>query len=161
MWYVLLKNTKLIEYAQLDSIHIFSFLLSAVVHDIGHPGRTNAFLMNVMDDVAVIYNDKSVLENFHIASAFKIMRRPGTNIFSQMSLEEFRTVRRFMIECVLATDMSKHGKQMTLAQNKLENMADEKVFTLSFLLHAADIGHACRPWSMTEKWTELISEEFF
>jgi len=118
-------------------------------------------LMNVMDDVAVIYNDKSVLENFHIASAFKIMRRPGTNIFSQMSLEEFRTVRRFMIECVLATDMSKHGKQMTLAQNKLENMADEKVFTLSFLLHAADIGHACRPWSMTEKWTELISEEFF
>ena len=117
--------------------------------------------MNIMDDVAVIYNDKSVLENFHIASAFKIMRRPGTDIFAKMSAEEFRTVRRFIIECVLATDMSKHGKQLTTATNKMDNMADEKVFTLSFLLHAADIGHATRPWSITEKWTELITEEFF
>ena len=139
--------------AQLHSIHIFSFLLSAIVHDLGHPGRTNAFLINTMDDLAVTHNDKSILENYHIAQAFKIFRKPATNIFANMSPEEFRTIRRFMIECVLATDMSKHGQQITQGPQKLENMEDDKVFTLSLLLHAADISHACRPWDVTDRWT--------
>lgn len=56
-----------------------------------------------------MYNDKSVLENYHVAEAFKIMSTPAANIFARMSPEEFRTVRRFLIAWVLATDMTKHG----------------------------------------------------
>ena len=128
-------------------------MLSAIVHDLGHPGMTNAYLVNTLDDCAITYNDRSVLENFHIAQAFKIIRKPTTNIFANMSPEEFRTVRRFMIECILHTDMSKHGETITQGPQKLENMAEEKVFTLASLLHAADISHCCRAFHITEKWT--------
>jgi len=69
--------------------------------------------MNTLDDVAVTYNDISVLENYHVSQAFKIMRDPAANIFANMSPEEFRTVRRVMIACVLATDMTKHAEQIT------------------------------------------------
>ena len=107
------------------------------------------------------YNDNSVLENYHLSTAFKIIRNPSTNIFANMSLEEFRTVRRFLIACVLATDMTKHSEIVTHASDKLDNMAEDHIFFLSTLLHAADISHPCRPWEMHEHWTHMVAEEFF
>ena len=78
-----------------------------------------------------------------------------------MTPEEFRTVRRLMIACVLATDMTHHAATLTEATAKLENPSAEKTFTISTLLHAADIGHCARPYEVTEEWTRRVSEEFF
>ena len=78
-----------------------------------------------------------------------------------MSPEEFRTVRRLLIACVLATDMTKHGEIVTQASDKLDNMAEDHTFFLSTLIHAADISHPCRPWEMHEHWTQMVAEEFF
>lgn len=51
-------------------IKIFSILLSAVVHDVDHPGKTNAFHTGMRTELAIMYNDTSVLENWHVAHAF-------------------------------------------------------------------------------------------
>jgi len=32
-------------------------LISAIVHDLDHPGKTNSFLINASADVSVLYND--------------------------------------------------------------------------------------------------------
>ena len=90
----------------MDAIHTFSFLLAAISHDLGHPGVNNPFLVNTMDRLAIRYNDKSILENMHVAKAYQIIQQPETNIFAEMEPEEFRTVRHLMISCILATDMS-------------------------------------------------------
>jgi hypothetical protein len=66
-----------------------------------------------------------------------------------------------IIECVLATDMAKHGKHVAQAQQKLSDPIGNKTFFLSLLTHAADLFHGCRPFSITEKWTSRITEEFF
>ena len=52
---------------------MFAALVAAAVHDVDHPGRSNHFLIETSDDLAVLYNDNSVLENHHLAVAFKIM----------------------------------------------------------------------------------------
>jgi len=44
-----------------------------LIHDFRHFGYNNPFLINSQHKLAIKYNDKSVLENFHVAEAFKII----------------------------------------------------------------------------------------
>ena len=48
-------------------------LLVQVVHDFEHRGRTNDFLINSSDALALRYNDAAPMENHHLAAAFTIM----------------------------------------------------------------------------------------
>jgi len=48
-------------------------LISGAMHDVDHPGYNNLYMVNTKSPLAVRYNDISVLENYHIATAFKIM----------------------------------------------------------------------------------------
>ena len=52
---------------------MFAALVAAAVHDVDHPGRSNQFLIETSDNLALLYNDNSVLENHHLAVAFKTM----------------------------------------------------------------------------------------
>jgi hypothetical protein len=60
--------------------------------------------------LALRYNDKSVLESYHIAEALKLAQKGDEfNIFKNMKLEDSKNMRKRMIDCVLATDMSFHA----------------------------------------------------
>lgn len=59
--------------AELEGIQIFGYLLSAIIHDLGHPGLTNDFMVAHKDALAIQYNDVSVLENYHVAEGFRII----------------------------------------------------------------------------------------
>lgn len=48
--------------ASLQDIDVFGLLFAAVSHDLEHPGTTNNFQVNSMTDLALMYNDVSVLE---------------------------------------------------------------------------------------------------
>ena len=56
-----------------SNLEMFAALVAAAVHDVDHPGVTNQFLIETGDDLALLYNDNSVLENHHLAVAFKTM----------------------------------------------------------------------------------------
>lgn len=85
-------------------------LLSAAVHDVDHRGKTNQYLTNSLDPLAVLYNDKAVLENHHAATAFRLTLEvdESFNIFKNMDEAEFKSFRAIVIEMVLATEMSQH-----------------------------------------------------
>jgi len=93
-------------------LEIFSVLLAAAIHDVGHQGRNNNFHVNKRTKLALRYNDTSVLENMHVASAFsRIMgddRDSNLDIFEYMQPEQVTACRRQIIGAVLHTDMSKH-----------------------------------------------------
>ena len=42
----------------LDANDKVASLIAAAVHDLNHPGRTNAFLCNSNNDLAILYNDQ-------------------------------------------------------------------------------------------------------
>lgn len=55
----------------LSDLEIFTSLLAAIVHDFDHPGTTNAFHVGSGSDLALLYNDRAVLENHHVSQFFR------------------------------------------------------------------------------------------
>jgi len=47
-----------------------------------------------------MYNDQSVLENHHLAVAFKLLQSDGADIFRNLSIKSYQTLRRIVIEMV-------------------------------------------------------------
>ena len=72
--HVIVKEIGLME--QMSALETMSLFLACAVHDIAHPGTNNFFQINAMSPVAIRYNDQSVLENFHAATAFEILGKP-------------------------------------------------------------------------------------
>ena len=91
-------------------IYFLTTIISgAIIHDVDHPGRNSAFLCNSGSELAILYNDTTVLENHHCALGFKLTQSDArVNILAQLEAEVFKSVRAGLIDLVLATDMSKH-----------------------------------------------------
>lgn len=81
---------------------------SALCHDVSHTAHNNAFEMNSYSKLAIRYNDKSVLENHHLSTTFRILQIPQSNIFAQMEKSDFQYLRKSMINNILSTDMKEH-----------------------------------------------------
>lgn len=60
-------TSRFISLAQVEHIHLFSYLFAAVIHDYKHPGVTNGYLVTTRDKLALRYNDRAVLESYHTA----------------------------------------------------------------------------------------------
>jgi 3',5'-cyclic-nucleotide phosphodiesterase len=65
--------------------------------------------------------DKSVLENFHVATSFDIMQDDACNIFVFLTKEDYRAARDRMINMVLSTDMSLHFSELAKLKGRLIN----------------------------------------
>ena len=91
----------------LEPFHALTLLISAIGHDVGHPGVNNAFLVALNAPLAQLYNDRSVLESFHCAAYSQILRRYWPQAFCDSAM------RKLMINNILATDMGLHFKYMS------------------------------------------------
>uniref|UniRef100_A0A4W5PPH5 PDEase domain-containing protein n=1 Tax=Hucho hucho TaxID=62062 RepID=A0A4W5PPH5_9TELE len=77
-----------------------------------------------------MYNDESVLENHHLAVGFKLLHLENCDIFQNLTKRQRQSLRKLVIDMVLATDMSKH---MTLLAD-LKTMVETKKVTSSGVL---------------------------
>ena len=177
--YIFFSHSNAEKIANTNVLDLLSIFISALGHDIGHPGLTNTFQINDSTDMAITYNDISVLENFHAATLFKIIRKSETNIFEKLTYFDYKIIRKRMICEILATDMANHGKVISLIKSKIsvnedgnsfklnlltgneQTKNDEQQCLLDFIIHLADLAHNTRLFSISLKWVELLSEEFW
>ena len=54
-----------------------------------------------------MYNDESVLENHHLAVAFKLLQNPDCDIFVNLSRKQKQTLRKMVIDMVSGDQSSK------------------------------------------------------
>jgi len=98
-----------------DPLQLFSVLLSATFHDVGHPGYSNLFHENSRSKWAIQYNDQSILENMHSAVGHNLLmgseKSPKWDIFSEWSASDITESRSLMMGAILGTDMSKHFRK--------------------------------------------------
>ena len=164
--YMFIKETNVNRLLNSDTT--FGLLLSAIVHDVDHPGHTNVFEINTGSELATIYNDKSVLENHHCSTAFRLMRRSDCAIFNGISSSAARDIRKTVVSAVLSTDMAVHfqmvdeiAKKAPIDGGKLECRNDaDRLFLCSVLMHAADLSNPYRRFDMAQQWSKRIAEEF-
>eukprot|EP00931_Biecheleriopsis_adriatica_P113365 TRINITY_DN8837_c0_g1_i1.p1 TRINITY_DN8837_c0_g1~~TRINITY_DN8837_c0_g1_i1.p1 ORF type:complete len:1016 (+),score=160.59 TRINITY_DN8837_c0_g1_i1:34-3081(+) len=167
----------------LTRIEQYALLVAALGHDLGHFGRTNPFLMETRDDLALQYNDKSPLEMMHCARLFRIISREGCGIFEKASKEEYNLGRNVCIEAILHTDNVHHFHSLKTVQKLYEAQCDiievqayksaletkyleevlkrHKSTWIPTFLHMADISNPLRPYSICSAWAHRILDEFF
>ena len=145
--------------SELDTV---SLIIAGLAHDVGHPGLTNKFMVNSKNELSIIYNDQSVLENFHCAKTFQLLENNDINIFCNFSNEDFLLLRKKMIGEILATDMAFHFKIVDDYKEYKKNR-DVKLeqYQLNFITHIADLFHNYRKFEISLKWVEILSNEFW
>lgn len=137
-------------------------------HDIAHPALTNRFLIQNRDDLAIQYNDVSVLENMHASTTFSLLNKPGCNILENLNLEDWFKIRKTILNLILDTDLSRHfeilgrfrAKNINLSKSDGESHENKQII-FSMGLKCADLGHSAKTIELHKKWTALICEEFF
>jgi len=118
MGHLFLTQGGVIKLLELNQVDILSFLLAGICHDLGHDGFTNGYHINAMTDRAIRYSDVSVQENYHAAETFFIMQKH--NFLDKFSNDQFKTVRKRVIGCILATDMAKHAADFSALKSLVE-----------------------------------------
>ncbi|XP_043207362.1 cAMP-specific 3',5'-cyclic phosphodiesterase, isoforms N/G-like isoform X6 [Amphibalanus amphitrite] len=155
------------------SLEVLSALFASAIHDVDHPGLTNQFLINTSSELALMYNDESVLENHHLAVAFKLLQNENCDIFANLSKKQRQSLRKMVIDMVLATDMSKHMSLLadlkTMVETKkvagsgvllLDNYTD-RIQVLQNMVHCSDLSSPTKPLEIYQRWVGLVMEEFF
>ena len=148
-------------------IEVFALLIAALAHDISHPGVNNSFLINKSDPLALLYNDKSVLEMMHASTLFFLLRKTDCNILSALKMADAVYVRRVVTALILATDLQKHFSMQADYRYMLEEqgktLADEefRLRTLEICIKCADLAHGAKDIRIHRHWTDLITQEFF
>lgn len=173
----LLAEYRLARY--LTSLTTFALLISALCHDIEHPGFNNSYLIQNRLQLAIRYNDHSVLENHHAAMTFQLLHK--FNILKNLTESDYRQFRATVIDLILATDMEHHYSFMTkfeqllipnsISESKLGFGSSEKpndfpkratrILIAQMLLKISDLSNVSLPPEIANLWFNRIAEEFF
>jgi len=168
----------------MSDIDLYALLISALCHDIGHPGRTTPFLVETQHDLALRYNDKSPLENMHCANLFAICASSrSSNAFKKFDKDAYKQARKVCINSILHTDNALHFelvKQVQTVYNSTSDICDEQAkqtnFTPEYLdevlykentlwqkliLHMSDVATPLKPFKISRAWATLVQDEFF
>ncbi|XP_015207618.1 cGMP-inhibited 3',5'-cyclic phosphodiesterase 3A isoform X2 [Lepisosteus oculatus] len=155
----------------IPALELMALYVAAAMHDYDHPGRTNAFLVATSAPQAVLYNDRSVLENHHAASAWNLfMSRPEYNFLANLDHVEFKRFRFLVIEAILATDLKKHFDFLAEFNAKVNDEVgsgiewaneNDRLLVCQMCIKLADINGPAKCKELHLQWTEGIVNEFY
>ena len=156
------------------SLDIYSMLLAAAAHDVGHPGTNNIYQVNAQTNLAILYNDKSPLENMHASKSSQLMKQLG--LLDNFSPEQQAHVRSRMISAILATDMAHHFNTVSLMEEFVSQFEGDAVNwydyvdtenfdafqdVLNYMIHLADISNPTKMRTLALYWADCALSEFF
>ncbi|KAK4511307.1 uncharacterized protein ATC70_012522 [Mucor velutinosus] len=153
----------------LRPIDVLSLLMAAIGHDVGHPGVNNGFM------ATVLYNDKSVLENYHSMAFFNLLRKHYFNAMIDIKSHcEYKDFRKIIVQSILCTDMSCHQEYVESFKEQLQRLQShtmdltddasrdkERMILCSIIMKCADVSNCARPFDNAKNWAITLAEEFF
>nr|XP_020495654.1 cGMP-inhibited 3',5'-cyclic phosphodiesterase A-like [Labrus bergylta] len=155
----------------IPGLELMALYVAAAMHDYDHPGRTNAFLVATSAPQALLYNDRSVLENHHAAAAWNLfMSRPEYNFLVNLEHVEFKRFRFLVIEAILATDLKKHFDFLAEFNAKVGDEGvsgidwtneNDRMLVCQMCIKLADVNGPLKCKELHLQWTEGIVNEFY
>jgi hypothetical protein len=167
--YLLLKECP--SFLQLLSpLEIFSLLFAAICHDVGHTSFNNRFHVDTDSLLALLFNDKSVLENYHCLLVFSLLRQADLNFCKSWTVdgERWTAFRKLVIACILGTDMAGHFDYVKrFSRASFSNISPEELdqedrtLLAITIVKCADISNVIRPFDTARRWGFKLICEFF
>lgn len=149
-------------------------LIAGLAHDVGHFGKNNLFLTSSRHQLAITYNERSVLENYHACVLQRLLDQEygegvdqAGKLLDQLSAAQLREARNRMITLILGTDHSQLLGDLSAFRvrigaagfNPLEEPNDQHM-TLGMFFRGADTGHSGKTWHLHEAWSFRVTQEF-
>jgi len=181
--FIYIINSNFEEICETTVLDILGLMVSATGHDLGHPGYNNNYHINSSSELAIKYNDISCLENFHTSTLFRILRKDENNIFENMDVNDYKHIRKRIVNQILATDMVNHAMVLSSVKAKISSLEldndskenkkfiflsgvenskfDEQQMMFNYLIHTADLGHNTQKFEISLQWVELLTYEFW
>lgn len=147
----------------------FGFIVSCLGHDLDHRGKTNNFEIMTESDLALTYHDTSPLEYHHAAVLFKTLAIKGNNIMHTVKGEAWKSLKKDMLENILATDMKLHFSMLTQFKTQLlENSSfgenpcsdQERKLITNHFIHYCDLSGSFKDFAISTRWSKLVNMEF-
>ena len=133
-----------------------------MIHDVDHPGVSNHQLVQEKDEMAILYDNKSVAEQNSVDYAWGLLMDDSyddfrTSIFANDA--ELIRFRRLLVNSVMATDVfdpklkalrdSRWEKAFSATANSQadEDNTDLKAtIVIEHIIQAADVSHTMQHW---------------
>ena len=159
----------------------FSVILSALIHDLDHPGVPNAQLNKENDELAVLYRNKSAAEQHSFDAAWELLMEDSYGDLRAAiycNKEELVRFRQLTVNAVMATDIM--DKRLGAARKERWNKAfsDDIVpfdnrrpeseeedrnrkatIVIEHIIQASDVAHTMQHWHIYKKWNQRLFRE--
>lgn len=165
-----------------DPLTQFAVVLSALAHDIEHPGVPNNQVAKEQIELSQKYGNKSIAEQNSVDVAWKILM---SNDFDNLrkciytSEEEMKRFRQILVNDIMATDIFQPDMK-ALRQRRWdaafhpEASADttrneesqiginrKATIVIEHILQASDVAHTMQHWHVYLKWNERLFQEMY
>lgn len=145
----------------LSSDEAFVCFIGCLAHDIGHKAKNNSYNVAKKSKFALTALDESVMERHHLATLFKLLKRPENDIFAKLQPAEFSKMKKLLIGLILSTDVTKHKNQLQkLSSLDVWAEGSDKKVVAEVLIEASDIGNSVLKPPQYFEWARLITQEF-
>ncbi|KAF9485013.1 HD-domain/PDEase-like protein, partial [Pholiota conissans] len=142
---------------------LFILYVSAIGHDVGHPGFSNIFMKNARTPLSLVFNDTSALENLHCLLLLQVMKHHGLGALLDDPAHG-QHLRKILQKTVLATDMGVHQDFMERMQRMLDgertSLCHRQVIICQAILKNADISNPTRPFLVSKHWANALMQEW-
>ncbi|RKP21712.1 HD-domain/PDEase-like protein [Rozella allomycis CSF55] len=150
----------------LSDFDILCLYVACLVHDVDHPGLNNNFLIASKSELAILYNDKSVLESHHASVAFRLLGKH--NFLGNISDTKVQKFRSTVVDLVLTTDFAMHFLVVSNFKAKIpqiQTMKDDNdelhLLIMKMMIKCGDVSNPSRTNEISIQWANLVTEEFF
>ncbi|HKI99788.1 MAG TPA: 3',5'-cyclic nucleotide phosphodiesterase [bacterium] len=153
--------------ANLPLHYRFLLMLTALIHDVEHPGHNNQWEVQTQSMLAQEYENVAVLEKHSYAVTLRIMADPAYDLFLPFGQDTAERWLRVMEEIVLATDFAVHRQflddfRIFMAEH-LPDFGNEAFLSwvARAVMKAADIANTSKPFPQARLWGERVMMEFW
>ena len=160
-----------------DPLTQFACVLSALIHDVDHPGVPNSQLIKEETKLARHYNGKSVAEQNSVDLAWELLTDDSYHELVHTlcgSESEWKRFRQLVVNSVMATDIVdkelkklRDGRWATAFSadgaeaNDNDNINRKATIVIEHLIQASDVSHTMQHWQIYRKWNGRLFLEMY
>jgi hypothetical protein len=171
-----------------DPLARFTLVLSAIIHDVDHPGVPNGQLNKERDTVALVYESCSAAEQNSLDIAWTLLMKEEYRDLRRTlykSKAELLRFRGLLVHTVLVTDIVNKDlqQQRKLRWNRVfgspnaqesaptgasddladqteeERKSERRVALLELVIQASDVSHTMQHWHVYRQWNSCLFTE--